>query len=494
MAEILIIGAGVSGLSAGIYAQLNGHHATICERQAIAGGNLTGWQRGEYHIDNCIHWLTGTNPNSASYALWEDLGALGKVKVYQADALYTYEDEGVQVSLYRDLAELEDELLKVAPEDEREIKRFIKAIKTVQGHNGILGANNDKKSNVFQELLALPSMYRYFKMTTGELAKRFKNPQLQGFITSMLGKDFASLALIITFATFCGGNGGIPKGSSLAMAKRITEKFLRLGGTLYLKREAVKITESSDGKQRVEFSDGTSLEADYVILTVEPSVAFEKLLNLPLPRALAKRYADPKMPRFSSLQCAFGCDCAKLPFRGDFIFKLPKAEQKKLHAENLIIREFSHEKEFSPKGHNLIQSLIFCGEKTCLQFIKLRNKPVEYQQKKQEIAQSVQKCIEKKFPQLQGKLRCIDVWTPATYHRYTNAEVGSYMSFLLPPKIIPKKLDNRVKQRPKVFLATQWLQSPGGLPIAAKMGKDAVDRIVKKERAKRNRKIQVTQL
>jgi len=184
---------------------------------------------------------------------------------------------------------------------------------------------------------------------------------------------------------------------------RVTEKFLRLGGTLYLKREAVKITESSDGKQRVEFSDGTSLEADYVILTVEPSVAFEKLLNLPLPRALAKRYADPKMPRFSSLQCAFACDCAKLPFRGDFIFKLPKAEQKKLHAENLIIREFSHEKEFSPKGHNLIQSLIFCGEKTCLQFIKLRNKPVEYQQKKQEIAQSVQKCIEKKFPQLQGK-------------------------------------------------------------------------------------------
>ena len=76
MAKILIIGGGVSGLSAGIYAQLNGHSAVVCEKHAVAGGNLTGWQRGEYHIDNCIHWLTGTNPASKSYKMWEDLGVL----------------------------------------------------------------------------------------------------------------------------------------------------------------------------------------------------------------------------------------------------------------------------------------------------------------------------------------------------------------------------------------------------------------------------------
>ena len=76
MAEILIIGGGVAGLSAGIYSRLAGHSATVCERHFRAGGNLTGWQRGEYHIDNCIHWLTGTNPNTGTYKMWEELGAL----------------------------------------------------------------------------------------------------------------------------------------------------------------------------------------------------------------------------------------------------------------------------------------------------------------------------------------------------------------------------------------------------------------------------------
>ena len=81
MAKILIIGGGVAGLSAGIYAQMNGHQATICERQKNTGGNLTGWQRGEYHIDNCIHWLTGTNPATDTYKIWKDLGALGNVDI-----------------------------------------------------------------------------------------------------------------------------------------------------------------------------------------------------------------------------------------------------------------------------------------------------------------------------------------------------------------------------------------------------------------------------
>ena len=37
MAEILIIGGGVAGLSAGIYAKLSGHSATVIEKHSCAG-------------------------------------------------------------------------------------------------------------------------------------------------------------------------------------------------------------------------------------------------------------------------------------------------------------------------------------------------------------------------------------------------------------------------------------------------------------------------
>ena len=484
MAEILIIGGGVAGLSAGIYAQLNGHHATICEKQTIAGGNLTGWQRGEYHIDNCIHWLTGTNPKTKTYKMWEDLGALGNVEIYQADILYTYEENGIKLSLHRDLDKIEEELIKTAPEDKKEIENFIKAVKLVQKRGGILDKSKTKHSFI-QEMQAIPLLYRYFKLSTGELALRYKNPLLQGFFTSLMGKDFAAFALIIVFATFCGGNGGIPKGSSLAMAKRMVKRFKELGGSLLLDKEAEQISEGETGAQIVQFSDGTMLTAQYVIITTEPNIAFNHLLNTSIPKDIAKWYNNPKSARFSSIQCAFACVTDNLPFRADFIFKLPKSEQKILKSENLIIREFSHEKSFAPKGQTIIQSLTFCDEKTCREFIDLRKNTVKYRAKKATIAEKIKELIEKKFPQLKDKLHCIDVWTPATYHRYTNAEIGSYMSFLLPPKTIPKKLSNVVKGRPKIILASQWLQAPGGLPIAAQVGKDAIMRIIQKEKRRK---------
>ena len=98
MSKVLIVGGGVAGLSAGIYARLSGHEAIVCEKHAIAGGNLTGWNRGEYHIDNCIHWLTGTNPKSPHYKIWKEVGALDGVAIYYADSFFTakYNEQTLQ--------------------------------------------------------------------------------------------------------------------------------------------------------------------------------------------------------------------------------------------------------------------------------------------------------------------------------------------------------------------------------------------------------------
>ena len=63
MAHVIIVGGGVTGLSAGIHLLESGHgehRVTVCESGAVPGGNLTGWDRAGYHIDNCVHWLTGT--------------------------------------------------------------------------------------------------------------------------------------------------------------------------------------------------------------------------------------------------------------------------------------------------------------------------------------------------------------------------------------------------------------------------------------------------
>jgi hypothetical protein len=54
----------------------------------------------------------------------------------------------------------------------------------------------------------------------------------------------------------------------------------------------------------------------------------------------------------------------------------------------------------------------------------------------------------------------------------------------LPKKHLPRRLPSTVSGIKNVVLATQWQMSPGGLPVAADMGKRAVQAIVRKEKRK----------
>ncbi|MBQ3489103.1 MAG: NAD(P)/FAD-dependent oxidoreductase [Clostridia bacterium] len=488
MAKILIIGGGVAGLSAGIYAQLLGHQAVVCEKHFVAGGNLCGWDRGEYHIDNCIHWLTGTNPVTKTYKMWEELGALGGIEIFEGESLFTCEYEGKRLSLYSDLDKMKNEMLAVSPEDRSEILSFIRAVAFLQGFCGIAGTNHNEKISPFRAVAAIPCLAKYYRLTTGTLSERFSHSLLRFFFRSFWGDDFSALALIFVCAHFCGANGGIPEGSSCAMAERMVDRFQSLGGELLVRKEAVRICHKDGKATAVSFADGSSVQADYFILTPDPASVFGKLVDLPMPRQLENFYTDSAFKRFSSYQCAFSCSLSELPFRGDIIFKIPEECRSFLCTDQLIVREFAHEKSFSPEGKNILQTLTFVFEEDAWNFILLRENDREaYHQKKKEIENMLLQLIENQFPQMKGTLKCLDMWTPATYRRFTGSEIGSFMSFALPSKALPLRVSNRISGLSNVILATQWQQSPGGLPIAAEVGKKAAE-TVDKEEHKRKRK------
>lgn len=475
MANVIIIGAGVAGLSAGIHALLSGHKASIYEKHFKAGGNLTGWDREGYHIDNCIHWLTGTNPVTKLYKMWEELGALGNVPIYQPESLFTFEKDGKKLSLYYELERLKREMLEISPEDKKETLSFIKAIKAFQKINGVAGKNCDKKSNLFHKICALPALAKYVTLSTKDLSERFKSDFLKGFIRCYMTDHFASLALIMVFATFTAGDGALPEGISTPMAERMTDRFTSLGGELHLSRGVSRINISNGKATSVVLEDSTEVSADYVIVTLDPASAFGSLLPAELmPKKIKKNYLNPNMRRFSSHHTAFACGKRELPFSGDTMLEIPEKYREEFSAKYIMAREFSHEKSFAPEGNNVIQTMVYCMEDDSKAFIELAKDKDAYRAHKESLARHTEEIITEYYPELQGTLKCLDVWTPATYRRYVGSEIGSFMSFILPPKTMYKKLSGRIEGLKNVLLATQWQQNPGGLPIAAESGIRAI--------------------
>ena len=104
MKKIVIVGAGISGLAAGIYALQSGFDATIYESHTIPGGASTSWRRKGYLFEGGMHWLTGSSPKAPLNRLWREVGALNdQVPIYNRDPFLTFAYHGQTGYLYRDV-------------------------------------------------------------------------------------------------------------------------------------------------------------------------------------------------------------------------------------------------------------------------------------------------------------------------------------------------------------------------------------------------------
>src|SRR5215471_19092372 len=77
--KIVIIGGGIAGLCAGVYARRCGYQVEVLEKNETAGGLASSWRRGDYIFENCLHWLLGSNPSSPMHARWHEVFDISKL-------------------------------------------------------------------------------------------------------------------------------------------------------------------------------------------------------------------------------------------------------------------------------------------------------------------------------------------------------------------------------------------------------------------------------
>jgi len=130
--KIIIIGAGIAGLSAGCYLQMNGYETQIIEAHNTPGGLCTSWKRKGYTIEGAIHGLLGSSSANPFYNMWNELIEMDKIEFvnYNVQAVFEFEDKR-RFYLYSDLGKLEKYMKGISPEDSDVITEFINGIRRV---------------------------------------------------------------------------------------------------------------------------------------------------------------------------------------------------------------------------------------------------------------------------------------------------------------------------------------------------------------------------
>ncbi|MBU0935986.1 MAG: NAD(P)/FAD-dependent oxidoreductase [Spirochaetes bacterium] len=485
MKKIAIVGGGIAGLAAGVYAQNCGFDTTIYESHTMPGGACTSWKRKGYIFEGAMHWLTGSSPKSSYHQLWRDVGAINdQVQFHSVDPFLTVECEGQIVCLYRNLARWQQHLISIAPEDDKEIKRLcsdlsdfskfsmpIKDLKGLKLRKPIVF----EKFNLLKFVALLPAIIRigyYAKISSKDYARRFKNPAIRLLLRSITGDEYAATATVFTLATLMNGDGAFPDGGSLAMAARMAAKYQSLGGVIEYKHKVAKIVVKEGRAVGLEVND-RQVDADAVIITQDAAVATQDLFEKPLSDRWVLQMRNTLVPK----SCTFLCvgtkaDLCNEPKSGVFIAGTPlKLGDCQFNIINYHL--YSAESGYAPGKGTAITSIIG-GDS--YDFWKNRELAGTYKQTKEQLAQDFIAVLTQHFPHLKGQIEVWDVATPLTYERYIHSYKGSWMGI----STVGSKMGMypcKVRSIENVYFAGQRISPPGGLPSAVNTARTAVQHL-----------------
>ncbi|MGE5495881.1 MAG: phytoene desaturase family protein [Burkholderiales bacterium] len=484
MKKVIIIGAGIAGLTCGIYARLNGFDTEIYESHSIPGGECTGWDRGEYHFDGCVHWLVGTKPGTPLYGMWRDTGALDdSVKIINHDVFTRYEEDGKSVSLYTNADRLEKHLLEIAPEDRKAIKQMCGAIRGFGG----LGMPLDKPMDMMtagdgikyaaKNFGVLTKVLKYGKMTIGQLAEQFTNPLIKRALLGFLNKDYTSISLLSALGGMNAGDCGFPQGGSRAMARRMEKRYVELGGKVFYKAKADKIIVESGKAAGIRLADGSEVFGDHVVSCADGYATLKVLLDDKYtPPIYDKLFGEPKRyitPTCSIVFLGVGTVLSDTT-RGITVRRRQPAALGGVEDENVNILNYSYEKSFAPEG----KTVLACFYSSDYDYWNgLYGDKEKYESEKRRLTEDAISAVTVRFPETKGHIEVTDVVTPMTYQKFCNAWRGSWMSWTGVDKDIPQYFPGLLPGLDNFIMAGMWTLPPGGLPGAGAAGRYAAHRL-----------------
>ncbi|MFH1646382.1 MAG: NAD(P)/FAD-dependent oxidoreductase [Chloroflexota bacterium] len=490
--SIIIIGGGITGLAAGCYGQMNGYRTTIFEMHDRTGGVCTGWKRKGYTVDGCLHWLVGTNPAVGFYNIWKELGVLPGPKVIDHDQFVRLEGEdGREFIVYADIDRLEQHMRELAPEDSDTIAAFIKGVRAClrvampwDKAPELYGPLDGIKMVTMLPLLRF--MRKWGKTSTLEFARRFKNPFLREAFSEAFAGDIdrmPMLFMMMTVAWLHQKSAGYTVGGALGLAEAIERRYLGLGGQIRGKSRVEKILVENDRAVGVRLADGTEHRGDTVISAADGHTTIFDMLEGKYLDAKIRGYYDQPLLFPPLVYVGLG---VALPFNDvtpsvagmNYPLEKPVTIAGKEH-RRLGVQIYNFDPTLAPAGKTVVKVQFNTDYDY---WKKLREEPERYKAEKEQIADRVVACLDRRFPGLAARVEMRDVATPVTWERYTGNWRGSYEGWL--PKLgdFLKRMSKTLPGLDNFYMAGQWVEPGGGLPTAAMSGRNVTQIICKRDK------------
>jgi phytoene dehydrogenase-like protein len=457
--DLVIIGAGINGLSAGLAYALNNDlqkkRVLIVEKNPTSGGYVRSFERKGYRFDTC-QMISNVSDILDYFGVEVGFHEFDKdfIRVFRVDPA----TDGVKTfELYSDGKAFEEQIIQLFPAEAVKLRKFFDY--SLAMFHEIYGLKYDPGvPEIIRMLVTCPKVVSNRNKTFSAYLKMFgiDNPEIDlifQVFSGMCGLPNDKIAALLTVGVMYSlrEKAYRPKGAFEALPQKMERRFYELGGQIYLKTDVEKILVEKEAVTGIVLNDGSIVRAKKIISTIDVKATMQDLVGMEILRSLNSEYAE-KIEKLqmttSTFTVSLGVDDADILIKaglpcGYGLLTLGNACYMQLYPA-FEQNEFRFSDKCFYIGINCPPPSE--GNKPVLtmqaaplpveDWVRLRNTDrAQYNQRKEKIADMLIGIVEKYLaPDLRKHIMVKDVASPATYARYSGSPSGSIYDMAAVPE------------------------------------------------------------
>ncbi|MBE9517529.1 MAG: NAD(P)/FAD-dependent oxidoreductase [Bacteroidetes bacterium] len=280
--DVIIIGAGLGGLTAGAKLAKEGKSVLLLEQHDRPGGCATTFKRKDFIMEVGLHEMDGLHPGDMKNRIFADLGVSERVEFLPVPEFYRFINERYDLVIPHDPEEAKAVLKKSFPDQEKGIDDYFYNV--LNAKRVMVAHRNEADKSVGAFLDEIISDDDLKLVLLGNLGYFHDDPYTLSWIYYLTAQG-----------SYYGGRANFIKGGSQKLSNALSDIITTHGGSVKLNQLVTSIDykgglpvgvsyEKSWGKEKEQLSD----TATHIIVNAAVPNLAEKLLSKQDGKKLAK--------------------------------------------------------------------------------------------------------------------------------------------------------------------------------------------------------------
>jgi all-trans-retinol 13,14-reductase len=472
--DIVIIGSGLGGLTAGYILSKNGYKVAIFEQGAQLGGCLQTFKRRGVKFETGVHYVGSLNEGQALDFFFRYLSLFPDIAISPLDPLgfdvVSFKGEKYKFAVgYENFVET---LAEKFPAERENLKRYAAAIKKVADSSPFhsIGGLAENANPTASGGLASQMDSSYVTTCVNDFIRSFtSNETLQNVLVGMIplynGEKDKTPLYVHAFINDSNIQGAYRiAGGSNRIADSLVRSIRSFGGEVFASSKVSKIICDNSKATGVELENGTRIASDYIISNTHPEITVN-MIDAPLIRPMYRNRIcrmEQSVANFT-VYLKFKKDtvpymnCNYYHYNGDEVWNGEKYTGENWPRGYL----YMHLCPFPPSRYaeaGEILTIMRWDEVARWADTTVERRGDEYRELKRRKAETVLAQLERDFPGILANVEAYYTSSPLTYRDYTGTVKGSMYGVLR--DINAPRIIHRTKI-PNLFLTGQNINAHG---------------------------------